>query len=307
MNENTKIIIAGSNGFLAKLLIDCFLSKNYTIIGLNRRKNVDRGQLRLVKWDGKNQGDWSREIDGSDVVINLVGRSVDCRYTDKNKEDILNSRLFSTEAIGEAIAKADHPPKLWINASSATIYRHETEKDMDEIEGIIGSGFSVDICTAWEQKAKLYLRSECRQVLLRTSMVLGNEGGVFPVLSRLTKWGLGGKQGNGKQFVSWIHGQDFVDAVLWIIEHPELEGAINCTAPTPMPNGDFMKILRKEIKVPFGLAAKEWMLAIGAFVLRTEEELILKSRRVVPKRLESSGFEFNYPTVQKALQSLFNA
>ncbi len=304
MNENTKITIAGGNGFLGKLLIQHFLKKNCHLISLNRKVESRKGRLVQLKWDGKTAGPWMEEIDGSDVIINLVGRSVDCRYTEKNKKEILNSRLDSTQIIGEAIQRAKQPPKLWINASSATIYRHEEKRDMSESKGIMGSGFSVDICTAWEEMAKKYQQKECRQVLLRTSMVMGKEAGVFPVLSKLVKGGLGGKQGDGHQFVSWIHAQDFVRAVEWIMEHPQLEGAINCTAPTPLPNRQFMKILQKQLNIPIGVPATKWMLSLGAVLLNTEEELILKSRRVVPERLINSGFQFEYATAQAAIKNL---
>ena len=301
-----KLILAGGTGFLGRAIIDRFSAGCDQIIVLTRGAERTEKNVSYLRWDGKTVGKWFAEIDGADVLINLTGKSVDCRYNEKNKAEILSSRIDAAKVLGEAVAKAARPPKLWMNAASATIYRNAEDRPMTEYDGETGSGFSVDVCKAWEKVFDDVIAPETRKITLRISMVLGKDGGVIPVLKKLVKFGLGGTMGSGRQFISWIHEDDFVNALQFFIEHEHTSGTYNLASPDPMPNKEFMALMRKEQHVPFGLPAAAWMLEIGAFFIRTETELILKSRRVVPTRLLEEGFTFRYPTTETALKQLLN-
>jgi uncharacterized protein (TIGR01777 family) len=237
-------------------------------------------------------------------VVNLAGRSVNCRYNARNRQEIYDSRLDSTRAVGEAIAACETPPPVWLNASSATVYRHALDRPMDEATGEIGTGFSVDVCLKWEQALRDAPTPRTRKVALRTALVLGpGEGGVMEAFLRLVRLGLGGTMGRGDQFVSWVHVGDFLGALDFLIDR-QLEGAVNVAAPNPLTNREFMAALRRACRVPAGLPAAAWMLEIGAVFLGTETELILKSRRVVPGRLLAAGYQFRFPEAQEALHDL---
>lgn len=297
--KSDKVILAGGTGFLGQSIIHQL--SDYEFVVLCRHPKADSEHVRYVKWDGKTMGDWTTEIEGSEVVINLTGRSVDCRYNEQNKKEILESRVLATTVLGQAIQQSQSPPKLWINATSATIYRHATDRPMDEETGEYGKGFSVNVCTAWEAAFHDAQTPDTRKVTLRVAMVLGEKGGVMPVMKRLVQFGLGGKQGKGNQYVSWVHETDFVNSIQWIIQHKELEGIYNCSAPYPVPNAIFMQLMRRACKMPIGLPSAAWMLEIGAWLIRTETELVLKSRWVVPTKLLQSGFRFTYPEVNSAI------
>jgi uncharacterized protein (TIGR01777 family) len=265
-------------------------------------------------WDGESLGEWTRALDSADVVINLAGRSVNCRYTDANRREIKESRVRSTQAIGRAIAQASRPPGLWINASTATIYRHALDRPMDEATGELGGGepgapstwrFSIDVATGWEQAFLSAPTPATRKIALRSAMVMSpDRGGIFDTLRGLVMRRLGGRAGSGRQFVSWIHELDFVHAVDFLIVGPDLMGCINVCSPNPLPNRDFMAALRRACGVHLGLPATKWMLELGAIFLRSETELILKSRRVVPGRLLEAGFTFRYPDWPEAAEDL---
>lgn len=291
-----KIIIAGANGFLARYLTRYFAELGWEVIGLARRRDGMGPQCRYVHWDGENLSEWAKEIDGSDVLINLAGKSVNCRYNEENKALILSSRVNSTRVLGEAIAACDNPPELWLNASTATIYRHAETSPQSE-QGEIGEGFSVEVAKQWEEAFfGANVPGKVRKVALRISLVLADEPGtVFRYLYNLAKFGLGGKVGSGKQMVSWIHIDDMCRAVDWLIEHDEISGPINLASPEPLTNAEVMRRFRKYAKMPIGLPATKWMAEIGAFVLRTETELILKSRWVLPTKLLENGYVFKYP------------
>ena len=299
-----KIIITGGTGFLGQCIVNALSKNNYDIVVLSRTKNKIDNNVNYIKWDGKTLGAWSKELEGSSIVINLAGRSVDCRYNKKNKKVIVDSRVDATHIIGEAIKSCNNPPKLWINAGSATIYRNTIDKPMDEATGEYGSGFSVEVCKKWEETFNNIVVPNTRKVCLRISIVLGLGGGVIPIMTKLARLGLGGTQGRGNQYISWLHETDFLRIIKWVIDHEEIEGTYNCSAPNPIQNAPFMKLIRSICGVKIGLPAKRWMLEIGAIFLRTETELILKSRRVVPQKFLDSGFEFRYPTVGKALDNL---
>lgn len=272
---------------------------------LSRQPHSASDSVKYVQWDGTTLGQWAEELEGATAIINLAGRSVNCRYNEANKREIYASRLAATKVIGEAIARCTNPPKVWLNSSSATIYRHAEDRPMDEATGEVGEGFSVDVCQQWEQALANASTPHTRKVALRTAMVFGRgAGGVFAAFHNIVKLGLGGTLGQGTQFVSWIHAEDFCRALDWILTHPELDGAINLASPQPIPNAEFMRIFREVCRQPIGLPASEWMLEIGAFFLRTETELLLKSRRVVPGRLLASGFQFTYPRFEEALREI---
>jgi uncharacterized protein (TIGR01777 family) len=268
---------------------------------LTRRPIASR--VRQVAWDGVSLGPWRSELEQAEVVINLAGRSVNCRYNARHRREIMDSRVASTRAIGQAIASCNQPPRLWLQASTATIYNHRYDAGNDEATGVIGIDehapdtwkFSYSVAVAWEAAAKQFALPSTRLVLLRTSLVMSpHAGSVFDVLAGLTRYGLGGTVGNGRQYVSWIHHHDFARAVQWIIDHPEIDGPVNLTSPGPLPNAAFMRALRRALHVRIGMPAAEWMIEIGARCMRTESELVLKSRRVVPGKLLASGFRFKY-------------
>lgn len=304
MNLKPKIVLAGGAGCLGRLLRDHFVAAGFEVVILSRRAGPG-----TVVWDGETLGAWAVELEGAEAVVNLAGRSVDCRYTAANRRQIMNSRVRSTRILGEAIARRERPPKAWLNSSTATIYRHTFGPAWDEAGEIGGcaeakDGFSVQVATEWEREFEQAPAPRTRKVALRAAMVLSREGGVFPVLRRLARLGLGGRMGDGRQFISWIHGTDFVRAVELLIRNDAISGIVNLAAPRPVPNAEFMSQLRRAVRMSFGLPATRWMLEAGAFLLRTETELIIKSRRVVPGRLLAAGFQFRFPTLSSALAEL---
>lgn len=302
-----KIILAGGTGFLGAVLARHFTVLGWEVVVITRKPS----RAREVAWDGETMGEWARELEGADAIVNLCGRSVDCRYTPANRRIIMDSRLRPTRAIGQAIAQCTRPPRVWLNCSSATIYRHTLGAAWDETgtdftpTSAVHDEFSLDVIHAWEDAFNAAPAPGTRKVALRTTMVLGHgRNSVFPVLRRLARLGLGGRMGSGRQFVSWLHQEDFCRAVEWLVAHEEVSGPVNLAAPHPLPNAEMMHLFRQLVGMPLGLPATEWMLEIGAFFLRTETELILKSRRVVPGKLLAGGFEFRFPTMQAALQDL---
>lgn len=302
-----RILIPGGSGQVGSILARRFHAQGHEVTVLSRYpQNMP---WRTLPWDGETAGVWTHLLNSTDIVINLAGRSVDCRYTESNRAQILRSRLDSTRIVGEAIAAAATPPKLWLNASTATIYKHSMDRDQDDLSGEIGDAlpwnFSIEVATKWEDAFFAAPTPQTRKVALRSAMTMSPDaGGVFSVLSRLVRLGLGGAAGSGEQFVSWLHHRDFTRAIDFLIEHEELDGAVNLCSPHPLPNREFMAHLREAWQQPFGLPAQAWMIEIGAFFLRTESELILKSRRVVPTRLLEAGFHFQYPNWREAAQQL---
>ena len=307
-----KIILAGGSGFLGRLLSPHLLQSGHEVVILTRTPSALTGPIREVVWDGKSIAGWARELDGALAVINLAGRSVDCRYHTRNRRLIMNSRVDSTRVLGEAIRRSGTPPRVWLNSSTATIYKHSLDRPMDEAAGEIGATpevqdvFSVEVAKAWEKTLDDVPTPSTRKVALRTAMVFGTApGGVFQVLRRLVRLGFGGKMAGGRQYVSWIQEEDFCRAIDWLLMREDLSGPINVAAPHPLPNREMMEIFRSVAGVSVGLPANRWMLEAGAFLLRTETELILKSRRVVPRRLTDSGFQFLHPRLRDALENLF--
>jgi hypothetical protein len=310
-----KVVIPGGSGHVGTILARAFRSSGDEVVVLSRAAKP--APWRTVEWDGVTLGRWAAEVDGADVVINLAGRSVNCRYNAANRCEILSSRVLSTRVVGEAIRRAAAPPRVWLQAGTATIYAHRYDRPNDEATGLIGGSeadapdawrFSIDVALAWEAALRESVVPRTRRVLMRSAIVMSpTRGGVFEVLRRLVRLGLGGRAGHGRQFVSWVHHADLVRAVRWLIERDDLSGPVNIAAPTPLPWNEVMHELRRASGVPVGLPAPAWMLEIGAVFLRTETELILKSRRVVPTRLLESGFRFLYPVWAAAVDDLCSA
>ncbi|NMO23037.1 TIGR01777 family protein [Pyxidicoccus fallax] len=307
-----KVVIPGGTGQVGGLLARAFRTRGDEVVILSRGGGGEGS--RTVSWDGRTLGAWAAEVDGADVVINLAGRSVNCRYTPENLQAMMDSRVESTRVVGQAIAQAKRPPRLWLQMSTATLYAHRFDAPNDEATGIIGGEEpdapaywrqSIDIAKAWERTLQEADTPRTRKVALRTAMVMSPDAeGVFDVLFRLVRFGLGGSAGNGRQYVSWIHGQDFVRAVQFLMGREDLSGAFNLAAPNPLPNRDFMRVLRDAAGVGLGLPAAKWMLEVGAVFMRTDTELLLKSRRVVPGRLLQAGFTFLHPDWPGAAREL---
>jgi uncharacterized protein (TIGR01777 family) len=301
-----KIILAGGNGYLGGVLAAYYKNRADEIVILSRNPKAPDDNIRTLVWDGQTEGDWVNELDGAELLINLCGKNVNCRYTKANREAIITSRLRPTKLLGRVTGKLTNPPKLWINVTSATIYRHAEDRPQDEETGEIGYGFSIDVCKQWEVTFFETDTPNTRKIALRMGIVLGMSDSAFPRLLNLVKFGLGGKQGNGQQYMSWIHEQDAAKCTEFLMNHGELNGVINCTAPAPVKNQEFMAIIRKALGMPLGLPAPAWLLTIGAFIIGTETELILKSRWVIPKHLTDAGYTFQFTEAAYAINDLLS-
>lgn len=312
-----KIVIPGGTGHLGRRLARGLSAAGHEVVVLSRRPLTPvPGATRVVGWDGRSLGPWAGEIDGTDAVVNLAGRSVNCRYTRLNLREMMASRVDSAVAVGAAIAQADRPPRVWLQMSTATIYAHTYDRANDEATGVLGGAeagvpaywaFSVDIARNWERAQLAAPTPATRKVALRTSMVMAAEpGGAFRALLRLARLGLGGSVAGGRQYMSWIHGDDFVRAVEFLLHRDDLAGPVNLAAPNPLPYGEFMADLRAAAGIPLGLPATAWMARLGAFVLGSDAELLLKSRRVVPARLLDAGFTFDHPEWSAAARDLMS-
>jgi len=307
-----RVVLPGGTGQVGTILARAFHGDGHEVVVLSRAPQT--APWRVVAWDAETPGPWTRELEGADVVVNLAGHSVNCRYTPDNRRVIKASRVTSTRAVGEAIAGAARPPRVWLQASTATIYAHRYDAPNDEATGVIGGAepgvpdtwrFSIDVATSWERALEAAATPRTRKVALRAAVVMSpDRGGVFDLLLRLVRFGLGGPSGNGRQYVSWIHDRDFVRAVHWLIDHDKVDGAVNLAAPHPLPNADFMRALREARGIRLGLPASAWMLEVGTWLLRSETELVLKSRRVTPGRLVEHGFGFEFPTWPEAARDL---
>ncbi len=308
-----RIVIPGGTGQIGHILARHFHEQGHSVCTISRHPLPSEWQS--IAWDAQQLGSWTQALEGADVVINLAGRSVNCRYNAANRREIKESRIITTGLVGQAIVQAVHPPRIWMNASTATIYRHALDRPMDEVTGEIGGKepgapekwrFSIDVATSWEHAFFAVETPKTRKLALRSAMTMSPDaGGVFDELLRLVRWGLGGATGSGKQYISWIHDVDFVRAIEFLIAHEDLEGVVNVASPSPIVNREFMCCLRRAWCTSYiGLPAPRWTLELGAVFLRTETELVLKSRRVVPRRLLESGFEFHFPNWRGACQDL---
>jgi len=308
--KTLRVVLAGGSGYCGHLLANALAANGRKVIVLTRSREVVAGPVPVVLWDGRSLGEWARELEGSHAVINLCGRSVSCRYNAANRRLILESRILSTKVLGEAIGQCAEPPSTWLNASTATIYKHSFDREMDETGEIAAhedahDEFSVEVAQAWEGALNQARTPVTRKIGMRMSMVFGpKDGTVFRVLRRLARLGLGGSMAGGRQFVSWIHEEDFCRAVEWLLTHENLAGPFNLASPNPVTNREMMATLRRVAGAPFGLPAARGMLEVGAFFLRTETELMIKSRRVVPGKLLASGFRFNFPKLDEAMADI---
>jgi uncharacterized protein (TIGR01777 family) len=305
-----KVVLPGGTGQVGAVLERALTAAGHEVTVLTRRP----ARANHVGWDGRTLGDWAAAVDGCDAVVNLAGRSVSCRYTADNLRAMMDSRVDSARVVGEAIAEAARPPRVWLQMSTATVYAHRFDAANDEADGVIGGAepgvpdywaYSVRIARNWERAQAEAPTPATRKVALRAAMVMSpDRGGVFDVLSRLARLGLGGPVAGGAQYVSWIHDEDFVRAVRFLIDRDDLDGPVNLASPGPLPQRDLMRVLRRAWGVPVGLPATRWMAEVGAFALRTDTELLLKSRRVVPGRLGAAGFVFTQPGWEQAAASL---
>ncbi len=314
--QNKKIIIAGGTGFIGQEICNFFAAQNQLVILTRQLPNQQSNafgennlnaevikNIRYVNWDGKNMGAWATEFEEAAMVINLAGKTVNCRYTEKNKAAIFESRIRSTELIGQAILQATHPPELWINAASATIYPNASNEPRDEYFTNFADDFSVQVCKQWEKIFYEQPTASTRKIALRMAITIGTGGVMIPYFN-LIKFGLGGRQGNGKQQYSWVHVEDTCRIIDWLYGNKLLEGTFNCSSPNPVSNTAFMKTLRTATGCKFGLPAFTWMLKIGAKIIGTETELILKSRWVLPTKILQTGFQFRYPFLKDALKEI---
>jgi len=301
-NALRKIVIAGGSGFVGTLLAK-HLAKTSQVIVLSRTDAPGGSNVRTVLWNGRDPGAWIEELEGVYAIINLTGKNVNCRYNSQNKTEILESRVLSTKVLGQAVSALNNPPKVWIQMSSATIYRHSEDRPMDETFGEVGDDFSMNVCRDWETTFDSLPLNGTRRVIMRTSIVMGKDGGAFPPLLNLVRFGLGGRQGNGKQMVSWIHEDDMVGIVDWMLDG-RAQGTYNVTSPQPIQNNVLMRHLRKSFGAMMALPAPAWLLTLGAVVIGTETELVLKSRWVIPKRLLQEGYRFRYPSAETAIKNL---
>jgi uncharacterized protein (TIGR01777 family) len=317
-----KIVIPGGTGQVGTLLARAFHRDGHSVVVLSRRADGKRAgseaasatPWRVVRWDAQRIGPWAKELEGTDVVVNLAGRNVNCRYNKKHRREIMESRVRSTRLVGEAIGVARKPPRIWLQASTATIYAHRYDAANDERTGIIGGDepgapdtwrFSIDVAKAWERAVDESPTPATRKVKLRSAMVMSpDKDGIFDTLLTLVRRGLGGTAAGGRQYISWIHETDFIRSLYWLIAREDMEGAVNVASPNPLPNMEFMGILREAAHARIGLPATRLMLEVGAFFMRSETELILKSRRVVPGRMLEAGFDFVFPQWEQAARDL---
>lgn len=306
-----KIVVPGGTGQIGRILIDALRRRGDEVVVLSRGAACGPG---VIPWDGRTLGAWAREVDGADAVINLAGRSVNCRYNKANLTEMLASRIDSTRAVARAVEAASRPPRVWLQASTATIYAHRFDAPNDEATGIIGGHepdvpgywrYSIEIAEAWERELAAANTPRTRRVAMRMAIAMApDRDGVFGILHRLTRLGLGGPIAGGAQYMSWIHDRDLARAVLWLLDREDVDGAVNLAAPEPLPQREFMRVLRATAGVPIGLGGTRWMIEMAAVLHRTDSELLLKSRRVVPTRLLDAGFRFDFPSWPAAARDL---
>lgn len=290
-----KIVLAGGTGFIGTYFKRKFTSEQSEVYMISRRPGH-------IAWDDHKA--IIAALEGADMLINLAGKSVNCRYNARNRELILRTRIETTEILGKAMEACQDPPPLWLNSSTATIYRHAEDRPMTEETGEIGSGFSVNVAKEWEHAFFSFSLPRTRQIALRIAIVLGPGGGVMTPYVNLVKYGLGGAQGTGKQKFSWIHVEDLYRIILFLNENTDLTGVINCASPYPVTNKELMEQLRHVLNRNIGLPSPKWLLEVGARIIQTETELVLKSRWVIPDRLLKAGFQFEFDRLEIALKDI---
>lgn len=302
--KGKRVVLAGGSGYLGQLLAKELVERGAQVIVLTRKPSSRQGPIQEAFWDGRTLGEWAQHLDGARGVVNLAGRSVNCRYTAENRREIVESRVDSVKVIGEAIRQCTVPPKVWVQAGSLAIYGDPGDKWCDE-NAPAGEGFPAEVCLAWEKAYNESAMLKSRRVLLRISFVLGAGGGALKVLANLTKSGLGGTVGNGKQYISWLHERDMNGIFLAAIEREDMEGVFNATGPEPVTNAEFMRELRRVLHRPWSPPAPVWAVKIGARLMGTEASLALTGRRCAPKRLLDCGFKFQFPELHGALADIY--
>ncbi|MFF1828363.1 TIGR01777 family oxidoreductase [Paenarthrobacter sp. NPDC058040] len=293
------VVIAGASGFIGRYFQRRFASEGWHVRTVGRHGSAD------AQWN--DDGGITKALDGAELLVNLAGRTVNCRYNERNRREILESRVQTTRSLGLALSRCAAPPRTWINASTGTIYRHADDGAQSEESGQLGSGFSVSVARAWEEELALASTPRTRKIPLRIAIVLGDRGGVMGPFRHLARLGLGGHMGPGTQKFSWIHVEDLFRSVLFVHDRPELAGPINAASPFPVSNRELMSRVRRSLGVPFGMPTPAWLLEMGAVLIRTETELVLKSRWVEPRKLLDAGFTFRYPALAEALSAIGSA
>lgn len=302
----SKVVLVGGNGYLGVILSNYYQHLADEVVILSRKPAVAQGRIRTEVWDGKSEGSWCSALEGADLLINLCGKNVNCRYTSANKRAIIDSRILPTRLLAKVIDRLQVPPRVWIQVTSATIYRHAEDRVQDEVNGENGYGFSIDVCEQWEASFFETKHEGTRKIALRMGIVLGRNGGAFPALLNLVKCGLGGHQGSGEQYISWIHEHDVARCTDWLAGEETITGVVNCVAPNAVKNKAAMRMIREAYGIPFGLPSPQWLLEIGALFIGTETELILKSRWVAPKRLLDYGFHFQFAEMDHAIRDILS-
>jgi len=304
--SGARVVLAGGSGFLGALLADDMPGRDFEVVVLTRQAGSQDGRIRRVQWDGRSVGEWAGFLDGAQAVVNLAGRSVNCRFTPGNVRDINESRVNSVRAIGEAIRSVGRPPKVWVQAGGVSVYGERGDIVSDETSPA-GEGFLADTCRLWEGAFNESQTPTTRRVLLRIGLVLSSSGGAFPRLAAITKWGLGGRAGSGRQYISWIHARDMTRVSRFAIENDAASGVFNACAPNPVTNGEFMRELRHALCRPWTPPVPEWAVGLGARVMGTEPRLALAGCRCAPKRLLENGFTFDFPNLPAAFGEIFHS
>jgi len=304
-NKPQRVVLAGGSGFLGTRLAEELTARNYDVVILTRKPRQSSGPVRERPWDGQTLAEWATELDGATAVVNLAGRSVNCRYTPENRRDINESRVQSTNVIGAAIARCALPPPVWVQASSLALYGDAGERVCDE-SAQPGEGFPVETCLLWERAFNDAVTPRTRKVALRIGFALDAGRGALSTLERLVRCFLGGTVGNGRQYISWIHWRDLNAMFLWAIERNDLTGIFNATAPNPVTNAEFMRELRRVLHRPWTPPAPAPLVHIGSWLMRTEASLALTGRRCAPRRFLASGFPFAFNELRPALAEIYS-
>ena len=299
-----RIILAGGSGFIGQSLSPFLVSKNYEVVVLTRDKSDHHGSIREAHWDGKTLGDWTQFVNGAIGLVNLTGRSINTRHTPEHRREIIDSRVNSVRILDEAIDRCVQPPKIFVQIAGVGVYGDKGERICDETT-LPGDDFVSEVCKKWEAAFDSVDSPNTRKVLFRLGVVLGRNGGFLQILSKLTRWFLGGHVGNGRQCVSWIHIADLSRMILQAIEQEQLTGVFNATAPNPVTNAELMRELRRALHRPWSPPVPEFAARIGSWLMGTEASLALVSQRCVPKRFLENGFDFEFPTLRQALTNIF--
>lgn len=302
--SDKRIILAGGSGFLGKPLSKYLVERGYEVIVLTRQPGQGGGANKEVYWDGQTLGPWAEHLNGARAVVNLAGRSVNCRYTPQNRREINESRVNSVRVIGEAIHACSNPPAVLVQSSSLAIYGDAGDRWCDESSSC-GEGFPVETCLLWEKAFEESATPPTRRVVLRIGLVLGKSGGALKTLAPLAKLGLGGTIGKGRQYMSWIHSLDMNRLFLAAIEQEQMSGVFNATGPQPATNAEFTRELRRALHRPWSPPVPNWAVHIGSFLMGTEACLALTGHRCAPKRLQELGFSFNFPKLREALADIY--